>query len=87
MKTLWQPQPCKVLLHKHQIEAVHFRERAWVVREVNEVYSLTDPWRTLPNLAGEKRIYHRLHTTFGEILIFERIRGQNPGWFVAGWWD
>ena len=87
MKTLHIPQPCKVLLQQQTLQAVHFRQRAWVVRDTLCVYTLCDPWRTLPSLQGEKRVYHKLHTSSGEIVVFERVRGLELGWFVAGWWD
>lgn len=87
MKTLWVPQPCKVLLHQQTIEAVHFRDRAWVVQDTLGIYTLCDPWRTLPDLRGEKRVYHQLYTVYGEVVVFERIRGLDLGWFVTGWWD
>jgi hypothetical protein len=89
VKTLQVPQPCGVLLERDQVQAVHFRQRAWVVKGTLYSYTLCDPWRTLPDLEGEKRVYHYLHTNHGEITIFERIRGPQAelGWFVAGWWD
>jgi hypothetical protein len=87
VKTLHIPHPCKVLLERQTIQAVHFRQRAWVVQQTFCVYTLCDPWRTLPDLGGEKRVYHQLFTSYGEIVVFERIRGNNLGWFVAGWWD
>lgn len=87
MKTLHVPQPCKVLFDSGLIRAVHFRLRAWAVRETLESYSICDPWRTLPDLGGEKRLYHLLYTANGEVLVFERVRGNQLGWYVAGWWD
>jgi hypothetical protein len=87
VKTLHVPKPCKVLLHRQSVRAVHYRERAWVVRDTLCVYTLCDPWRTLPDLTGEKRVYHQLFTAYGEIMLFERIRGLELGWFIAGWWD
>jgi len=87
VKTLHTPRPCKVLLDRLVIQAVHFRERSWVVRETFCVYTLCDPWRTLPALTGEKRVYYQLITTHGEIEVFERIRGFDLGWFVTRWWD
>lgn len=87
MKTLQVPYPCKVLLERGEVAAVHFRHRAWVVRETFCVYTLCDPWRALPGLEGEKRVYHQLVTDSGEIEVFERVRGAEPGWFVARWWD
>lgn len=87
MKTLQAPRPCRVLLDRRAVRAVHFRERAWVVRQTICVYTLCDPWRTLPGLEGEKRVYHQLYTTHGEIEVFERVRGLEPGWYVTRWWD
>jgi hypothetical protein len=87
MKSLHTPQPCRVLLDRQLIRAVHFRERAWVVRETLCVYTLCDPWRRLPGLEGEKRVYYQLLTTHGQIEVFQRVRGAELGWFVARWWD
>lgn len=87
MKTLWVPQVCQVLLDRQTVQAVHFRERAWVVRQTLCIYTICDPWRTLPDLKGEKRVYHKLHTAYGEIVVFERVRGPQVGWFVSRWWD
>jgi hypothetical protein len=57
------------------------------VREIQGVYTLCDPWRTLPSLEGEKRVYYQLLTPQGEIEIFQRVRGEPQGWFVSRWWD
>ena len=87
MKTFWVPRPCRVLMERQAVQAVHFRERSWVVRQTLCVYTQCDPWRTLPSLEGEKRVYHQLSTIYGEIEVFERVRGLELGWYVARWWD
>ena len=87
MKLLHQPEPCKVLLEPVgagvRVQAVRYRGVVWTVRVTLEIWVYHSAWWTGAALEGERREYHILGTSHGEITVYQ-TRG---GWFVAGWFD
>ncbi len=89
MKTLRRPERCQVDFRHGRICAVRFRGKVWRARETRDIYVLHDPWRALPGLEGERRVYHLVSGERGEVLVFQTTHGKpdHLGWWVAGWWD
>ena len=94
MKTLHQPQPCKVLLEPDEaggfwVSAVRFRGASWQTKITLEVWTYWGEWWLDPKLEGESRVHYVLGTQRGEICVFYRISPQvtETGWYVAGWYD
>lgn len=87
MKRLRQPQPCTVQLEREEVKLVHYRGRGYAVKMTLSLTCINDPWATLPGLEGERRTYHLLMTSKGEVEVFYRQHPQGNGWFVSGWWD
>ncbi len=87
MKLLHQPEPCKVLLEPVgtgiRVQAVRYRGAVWKVRTTLEVWIYHSAWWTSAALEGERREYHILGTSHGEITVYQ----ARQGWFVAGWFD
>jgi hypothetical protein len=87
MKRLRQPQPCTVQLERDEVKLVHYRGRAYGVKTTLSLTRIANLWATLPGLEGERRTYHLLMTSKGEIEVYYCECPQGNSWFVSGWWD
>jgi hypothetical protein len=89
MKFLQKPEPCTVQQERGHVVAVRWRDRVWQVKTTLDIWTYRGNWWTDPSLEGERRQYHVLGTSRGEIEVYERTcpDPQQFGWWVSAWWD
>lgn len=87
MKQLRSAEPIEVALEGARIVALHWRSKAYAVREQGDEQHYRGGWYTAPGFAGSKRVYLPLETNRGQIEVYREEEAGGTAWFITRMWD